>query len=542
MVETVPAEEPGNLQPSGVLNQEAMRGKFSLRRILSTADSDAMEPPEASPPGRPEDPIEMGILSLSIAKSLFENFILVLNPYISQLDPHLHTFFYVRQKSPFLFTAVLAMSAKAFNPIVYNALYDHAQHLYTEVFRNGLKSTEIVQAILILTYWKQPQDTRAWTSIGYAIRMCMDMGWHKLAPYSTSSRLTMGEARRREIRNIERTWYVLFVYDRSISLQTGRPWMIERNAFIESIDTWCTDAIADRNDDLLGAFVNLRLMSTSIFSLHAPSRSRGERVPLEDMETLLSLKKASIERWERHWVQEVDKKLLPEEETCHKFLIRFYGMHFRLQLFSLPLQDVLSSAYSESSLHLDIIWAAFTGAMDMLKLVSQHSTQLYFAQDSIHVMTAYSAAFLVKLLISAPNTVVKEIESSTISVIRSAAQAFSHQASAPGTSCELQARFLHNIATKVAQRNRKENVATPTITSGLDRHASEDHDHSESSKLPFLPPEVNQAMPQPLEQPLPDVFIFPHPDLDPLFMDDGAWADILASAAFNTQNGMLLAG
>jgi hypothetical protein len=173
--------------------------------------------------------------------------------------------------------------------------------------------------------------------------------------------------------------------------------MIERNAFIESIDTWCTDAIADRNDDLLGAFVNLRLMSTSIFSLHAPSRSRGERVPLEDMETLLSLKKASIERWERHWVQEVDKKLLPEEETCHKFLIRFYGMHFRLQLFSLPLQDVLSSAYSESSLHLDIIWAAFTGAMDMLKLVSQHSTQLYFAQDSIHVMTAYSAAFLVKV-------------------------------------------------------------------------------------------------------------------------------------------------
>lgn len=75
MVETVPAEEPGNLQPSGVLNQEAMRGKFSLRRILSTADSDAMEPPEASPPGRPEDPIEMGILSLSIAKSLFEKFV-----------------------------------------------------------------------------------------------------------------------------------------------------------------------------------------------------------------------------------------------------------------------------------------------------------------------------------------------------------------------------------------------------------------------------------------------------------------------------------
>ncbi|RFU81717.1 fungal specific transcription factor domain-containing [Trichoderma arundinaceum] len=416
ITESVPAEEPGNLQPSGVLNQEAMRGKFSLRRILSTTDGDALEPPERSPPTRPEDPIEMGILNLSIAKSLFEklvptiiisvmfeklmpvfSFILVLNPYISQLDPHLHTFQYTRTKSSFLFTAVLAMSAKTFNPIVYNALYDHAQDLYTESFRNGAKSTEIVQAILILTYWKQPQDTRAWTSLGYAIRMCMDMGWHKLTAYSTTSRVTMDEIRRREIRNIERTWYVLFVYDRSISLQTGRPWMIERSAFIESIEAWCGDPMADRNDDLLGAFVTLRLMSSSIFSLHGPNSRRGDKVPLENMESLLSLKKAGIERWERHWVQNVEQKQSPEEETCHKFLIRFYGTHFRLQLFSVPLQDVLSSEYSDSSLHLDIIWAAFTGAMDMLKLISRHSAQLYFAQDSIHVMTAYSAAFLVKV-------------------------------------------------------------------------------------------------------------------------------------------------
>lgn len=541
IAESVPAEEPGNLQPSGLLNQEAMRGKFSLRRILSTTDGDALEPPERSSPSRPEDPIEMGILNLSIAKSLFENFIIVLNPYISQLDPNLHTFLYVRQKSSFLFTAVLAMSAKTFNPIVYNALYDHAQDLYTESFRNGAKSTEIVQAILILTYWKQPQDTRAWTSLGYAIRMCMDMGWHKLTAYSPASRVIGDETRRREIRNIERTWFVLFVYDRSISLQTGRPWMIERNAFIESIEAWCGDPIADRNDDLLGAFVTLRLMSSSIFSLHAPHSRRGERVPLENTEALLSLKKASIERWERHWIQNVEQKQTSEEETCHKFLIRFYGTHFRLQLFSLPLQDVLSSEFSDSSLHLDIIWAAFTGAMDMLKLISRHSGQLYFAQDSIHVMTAYSAAFLVKLLLSAPETVVQEIEATTVDVIRTAAQAFSQQATAPGTSCELQARFLHNIAIKLSQRRRTEHPTPIAKFSNSDRHPSLDQTDMNPTRLPFLPLEVSQAMPQSLDQPLPEVFIFQHTDLDPLFTDDGAWADILSSAAFNTQNGVLLA-
>ncbi|KAF3056756.1 Hypothetical protein CFAM422_012787 [Trichoderma lentiforme] len=540
IAESVPAEEPGNLQPSGLLNQEAMRGKFSLRRILSTTDGDALEPPERSSPSRPEDPIEMGILNLSIAKSLYENFIIVLNPYISQLDPNLHTFLYVRQKSSFLFTAVLAMSAKTFNPIMYNALYDHAQVLYTESFRNGAKSTEIVQAILILTYWKQPQDTRAWTSLGYAIRMCMDMGWHKLTAYSPASRATADETRRREIRNIERTWFVLFVYDRSISLQTGRPWMIERNGFIESIEAWCGDPIADPNDDLLGAFVTLRLMSSSIFSLHAPHSRRGERVPLENTEALLSLKKASIERWERHWIQNVEQKQSSEDET-HKFLIRFYGTHFRLQLFSLPLQDVLSSEFSDSSLHLDIIWAAFTGAMDMLKLISRHSGQLYFAQDSIHVMTAYSAAFLVKLLLSAPDTVVQEIEATTIDVIRTAAQAFSQQATAPGTSCELQARFLHNIATKLSQRRRTEQPTPIAKFSNSDRNSALDQNDINSTRLPFLPLEVGQAMPQSLDQPLPEVFIFQHTDLDPLFTDDGAWADILSSAAFNTQNGVLLA-
>lgn len=230
-----------------------MRGKFSLRRILSTTDGDASEPPERPLPTRLEDPIEINILNLSTAKSLFEksvrylfflvpgfgklictcSFIALLNPYISQLDPRLHTFDYVR-KSPFLFTAVLAMSAKTFNPAVYHALYDHAQDLYTESFRNGAKSTEIVQAILILTYWKQPQDTRAWTSLGYAIRMCMDMGWHKLTAYSAASRTNMDETRRREVRNVERTWLVLFVYDRRYVVMATHRYVINTDAITVS--------------------------------------------------------------------------------------------------------------------------------------------------------------------------------------------------------------------------------------------------------------------------------------------------------------------
>lgn len=83
--------------------------------------------------------------------------------------------------------------------------------------------------------------------------------------------------------------------------------------------------------------------------------------------------------------------------ACHQFLIRFYGTHLRLQLFSLPLQEVLESKKSDFSLNLEAFWVCYSSALHMLRLVNQYSERLYFAQDSIHVMTAYSAAFLIKV-------------------------------------------------------------------------------------------------------------------------------------------------
>jgi hypothetical protein len=146
-----------------------------------------------------------------------------LNPYICQLDPDLHTFNYVRKQSLFLLTSILAATAKAFNPILYKPLYDHAQELFNEAFAKGVYSVETAQAILLLTYWKEPQDNRAWTTLGYVIRMCVDMGWHRLSPPNLSSRMSLPDSEVRKLRNIERTWLVLFVYDRrylKLNIQT----------------------------------------------------------------------------------------------------------------------------------------------------------------------------------------------------------------------------------------------------------------------------------------------------------------------------------
>ncbi|KAF7558428.1 hypothetical protein G7046_g5725 [Stylonectria norvegica] len=550
--EALPVVEDGSLQPSGLLNREAMAGKFSLRCILGTAESDGAGAASQGdlPPIPTDDPIRLGFVNLSMAKYLFNNFLTVLNPYICQLDPLLHTFVYVRQKSPFLFTAVLSMAAKAFDTSLYAQLHEHAENLLCVGFRRGTKSTEIAQAILILTYWKEPQDTRAWTLLGYVIRMCMDLGWHKLERPLGREHNAVDDTEQREARNVERTWYVIFVYDRSISLQTGKPYMIERTDFIESIEAWCKSSICTPNDYLLGALVKLRLETSGTFKLLGLRQGQREGPAVHNVESLLTLIHGRIHEWEGRWLLATEAAVPVEEDNCHSFLVRFYGTHLRLQLFSLPLQDILASRGLESPSSLEMLWIAYSSAMDLLQLTLRHSSQLYFAQDSIHVMIAYGAAFLVKvrpqsvlslqshtnntakLLLLAPESMVAKIESPAIDAIRNAARAFSQQAAPLGSSCALQAGFLNKIASNfVAERSPATQDAAADFIGG----ASQDNSQDPSTKTTSLRYDFSRTMFEPADP------IFHQGNLDLQLADDETWANMFASAGFDTQDGVFLA-
>lgn len=204
--------ENHSFRPSDKLNWQTTRGDFSLQTVLSTQHGQAVR--LSTQHVLDDDPIEKRLIKLHVATSLFDGFMKHLNPFISQLDPSLHTFQYVRKTSTFLLTAVLAVVAKLLHSSLYDPLLSHAERLFAENFRCGSKSLETVQAILILTYWKKPNDNRAWLSVGHAIRMAIELGWHQLGcdgmrpPGDTPGRRAM------QVRNVQRTWLVLFVYDR----------------------------------------------------------------------------------------------------------------------------------------------------------------------------------------------------------------------------------------------------------------------------------------------------------------------------------------
>lgn len=189
-----------------------------------------------------------------------------------------------------------------------------------------------------------------------------------------------------------------------MSLQTGKPWMIERNSFFESIEVWCKDPTATDSDNLLGAFVTLRLLTSEVFRLLTPRQTDAG----QNTYALLTIISNRIDEWESKWLtvcsgnfthrQQLLLYLIPTDpESCHGFLVQFYGTHLRLQLYSLPLQEVLGSAQHDVTYSMGALWSSYSSAINMLKLVAQYSRFLYFVQDSIHVMTAYAAVFLIKV-------------------------------------------------------------------------------------------------------------------------------------------------
>ncbi|KAH8674277.1 hypothetical protein BX600DRAFT_457295 [Xylariales sp. PMI_506] len=503
-IESPPQEreqnEPGSeflagsvgLQPSSLLNRQAMKGKFSLQNLLSTNHNLQLDKVTKDAALSQDDPINRGLVSYYVATSLYEGFMKSLNPFVCVLDPVLHTFQYVRQRSSFLMTVILAASAKAFNPALHLDLHQHAEKLLVDCFATSAKSPEVIQAMMLNTYWKQPDDTRSWSCIGYTIRLCMELGWHKL-PANSDQQSGQGtsELEVRQRRNIERTWLVLFVYDRSMSLQTGKPWMIERSEFIESVNLWYRKPLATSNDAMLSALVTLRLASADIIELFSPQRPVFSMAhhPYQ-FDSLLKTLTSQIEAWRLHWVQTTTNK-----EPCHPFLVKFFGTHLLLLLYSFQFQASISSPIGASLVNIEAFWITYTNALEMLKLVSDPSLspQLNFVHDSIHTMTAYAAVYLIKLLLSVNKSVRQEFESSVLETIENAARVFEQQATPPTYTCALQANFLKNVLQeyqKACRRRLQMNASAPA-----GRHPSQALRPSNDSSTPVIANSGGEILP-----------------------------------------------
>lgn len=117
----------------------------------------------------------------------------------------------VRTNSPVLFTAMLATAAKFFRHDLYPRLLAHAQNMVTRAMGGDIEpNIGVLQAVLLLVYWKEPLDASAWLRIGYAIRLGYQLRLYR----KRIEPLPADELEARILLDRERTWIVLICFDK----------------------------------------------------------------------------------------------------------------------------------------------------------------------------------------------------------------------------------------------------------------------------------------------------------------------------------------
>ncbi|KAF8758696.1 Fungal specific transcription factor domain [Rhizoctonia solani] len=379
-------KEPSDdgLFPARLLARENRRNSF-FRTILNPAETEGGHSPDDQKPSmdsrqasvtsnitsigsiipEPKDPIAAGLMDEAQAKVLFDLVFLRLNPFINLFDPVLHTVPYVRSRCPFLFTCLIMAGCKFWKP----ELFKQTQRIANE-FVSKLSLTS-----------------------GNASRMAVELGLNR---YMAKPPEGETELQKRERRNRERTYLVLFVHDRSLAMQTGRQWMLPECDLVRHSLTWHEDNFIRPEDVIICAFVQLRRIATCSTYIEEP---RAFSTPMSIMK-FSSRCNSKLTQWMDLWHGEMKKA---GGQMFHFSMLTFFRLHVRLFLNSFGLQSSMASS-TRASASLHALSACYTSAVQSLQIVANDFApvgMLRYGQDSITVMTAYSAVFLLKVSLEA---------------------------------------------------------------------------------------------------------------------------------------------
>ncbi|KAI3627413.1 hypothetical protein GLX27_000919 [Malassezia furfur] len=239
----------------GLANETYFHTSMKSSASARPAESESAHPPEL---------LTDGIINSEEALELFRIFFHHCSLHLFLLDPEWHTPTLVCSRSPFLFTCVCSVASKFYmqRPDLYVQCLRKAIKMAFEVMSRGSKSPEIVQGFLLLTLYNQPteryEEDRTWLFAGVAIRMAQDLNLHRKCTLPSNP----SEDEVREILNRERTWYICFCVDRTLSAQMGKPYSIREDWIIRHAADWCMQRYSRPWDLGICALVDLLRVQT----------------------------------------------------------------------------------------------------------------------------------------------------------------------------------------------------------------------------------------------------------------------------------------
>ncbi|KAF8659280.1 hypothetical protein AX16_001855 [Volvariella volvacea WC 439] len=352
----------------------------------------------------PPEILVHGLVGPEDVDRLFEIFYNRVNPFISLLDPVLHTPASTFARCPFLFTVICAISSRyyAAKSEIYPIAMHFAKHSAANALIDGWKSVELCQAYILMSIYAVParrwEEDRSWLYTGLAIRIATDLNLHQISNIKPQS-----EKQEREILNRTRVWMICYNLDRSTATQFGKPSTIKEDYILRNAKDWYKKSRYNLPYDvhLCAYSALLQIVARfhdEIFSDPSSPSGLNKRV---DFRTVTLTHDANLTAYHEEWSRRFDEDSNSDDRSC-KFrcsLLPFLVAYSRLVMFSFGFQQAFLRGMEPGNS------IFFTKCLDSAKDVIKNmidglapSGYMRYAPDGHFVFASFASAFLLKLL------------------------------------------------------------------------------------------------------------------------------------------------
>ncbi|KAF7561327.1 hypothetical protein G7046_g2817 [Stylonectria norvegica] len=375
--------------------------------------------------GKDADPISLGLVTQEEASSLFKFFHRHLAHTRWGLDPRIYTMEFTRNRSAFLFTSIMAVSA-LFTPsaaALSKRLYNHVRTLAHRVMVHRYKSVEIVLAFMVNIPWmfpgKHSMDDETCTYISNANTVATDLSLHKIlaSPEIPGPGSAHGLARgdcldprtalamdgfpdvdpwsergKLLLRSRERCWISLFVLERGMSLARGRPFSVPMSRSLKDCDNWHLSALADPLD---GHLLSVAVLRRDLDGLFATVRALcdGSQSVASDGSLVAQSIQGSIERFFERWYTEWGESIGTGRDRRLPPYVEILVTHTRLSIYG----GVINHPTAPLEVRRFFHTAGLSSALNVMRAAIQGESQLQSMPNNTAIMISFAACFALTL-------------------------------------------------------------------------------------------------------------------------------------------------
>ncbi|KAF2033920.1 hypothetical protein EK21DRAFT_57308 [Setomelanomma holmii] len=373
------------------------------------------------------DPIDVGLVTLEEAGTLIDYFHKRLAHTRWGLDPLVHTLSFVRYRSAFLFTTILAMTA-IFLPeaaSLAKRLLLHRRFLAEQVIVKKFRSVEIVLAFMISIPWMPPgnhaSDDDTSLYLATALSISLDLSLDKIITPSTALsqeqirqipkaecldalKATImdgledveidSELGQRLLRRRERVWIALFVLERGVCLARGRSYCVPKTSLIQYCDRWHDTPKSYLQD---GPLVSMAVLRRDLDDLFSNVRSRCDNYRVADGGSKVAQEidwaiESFFDQWSHTWTSVIGDR---ESKTLPPY-VEILVTHTRLSTYSMLLNHPSAPAEVKRSFRA----SALSSALNVLRAAIQGKARLKSMPNNTVTMICFAAS--IALALSAP--------------------------------------------------------------------------------------------------------------------------------------------